>query len=512
MAKPSLPEEPVLTPLEEQDAGAEQLQQACRTPVRSGEGAHASAASSSHSPQRWARTVIPICAAFLLAGTSVSMHHWMAEDAFPPVSAPVSSASKGDVSSDPFSEEDPYESAMNFFSPDVSDPSEDTIESTSGTSSEDTSSQPVSSKPVSSKPVSSKPVSSKPVSSQPVSSKPVSSQPVSSKPVSSQPVSSQPVSSAPSSSTPVSSQTSSVPASSAPASSQAPSSQPTSSTPVSSTPVSSESPFGTLTVKKFDGTVVTGNTEDILAQIVEAEMGVTYHEEALKAQTVAAYTYIKNKTGITSQPMKTASTKVKQAVNEVLGQMLLYNGAPINAMYSACTAGKTANVQEIFGGPALPYLVSVDSEVDLAYTQWREISHTYTAEQVKNAIQKAYGFDVSVCEDKSQWIYVDSYDSSGLYVKWLRIYDPTDTADLHRLVRGYAAVDKIFTPANTGYNTRSYAYTITYNAEDETFTVTTNGYGHGVGMSQYGANSYAKQGYDYEWILLHYYPGVTLSK
>ena len=255
-----------------------------------------------------------------------------------------------------------------------------------------------------------------------------------------------------------------------------------------------------------------------MAQIVEAEMGSSYPIEALKAQAVATYSYILNKTGITTQPMKTASKPVKKAVEAVLGQVLLYDGKPINAMYSACTAGKTANVADIFGGKALPYLVSVDSAVDLEYTSWQGISHTYTAEQVRNALQTAYGFDVSVCEDKSQWISVDSYDANNLYVKWLRIYDPTDTNDYHRLVRGYAAIDKIFTVANTGFNTRSYAYTITYDAgdaanpEDDTFTVTTYGYGHGVGMSQYGAKSYANQGYDYEWILNHYYPNATLSK
>ena len=262
-----------------------------------------------------------------------------------------------------------------------------------------------------------------------------------------------------------------------------------------------------------------------MAQIVEAEMGSSYPIEALKAQAVATYSYILNKTGITTQPMKTASKPVKKAVEAVLGQVLLYDGKPINAMYSACTAGKTANVADIFGGKALPYLVSVDSAVDLEYTSWQGISHTYTAEQVRNALQTAYhqkyGIDFSTCVTE-QLISEQVYDDNGLYVKKLRIYDPANPAGTDdypsRLVPGYDAIDKIFTVANTGFNTRSYAYTITYDAgdaanpEDDTFTVTTYGYGHGVGMSQYGAKSYANQGYDYEWILNHYYPNATLSK
>ncbi|MGN0661246.1 MAG: SpoIID/LytB domain-containing protein, partial [Oscillospiraceae bacterium] len=111
-------------------------------------------------------------------------------------------------------------------------------------------------------------------------------------------------------------------------------------------------------------TNVTADAFTIICRTVQAEMGERFEKEALKAQAVAAYSYIMSQSKVPVLPLSaTVSDKVRQAVSEVNGMAVYYDGGYAQTVYCASSAGATANSQDIWGG-YLPYLVSVDCPVD----------------------------------------------------------------------------------------------------------------------------------------------------
>ncbi|HHW46188.1 MAG TPA: SpoIID/LytB domain-containing protein [Clostridiales bacterium] len=282
-----------------------------------------------------------------------------------------------------------------------------------------------------------------------------------------------------------------------------------SSGPTSSEPTSSELPTPEpviLSVKnQYTGKIVTGNATDIIAQIIEAEMGSGFHIEALKAQAVATYSWLLCNgaaTGKTpSVPMKEPGQKAIEAANAVAGLRVLYNGQVAQAYYFAISAGYTANCEDIWVA-SLPYLKSVESSVDKNVSQFQTI-RSYKASDVQKWIKEEFGIDVSKL-DKNEW-FKCTYDANGLYVKTVTIGNQS--------FKGTVLRERLFTSSRVGAANvlRSSAYTISYNKEEDKFTFVVKGYGHGVGMSQVGANAYAKSGWTFEQILKHYYTGVTIG-
>ena len=106
------------------------------------------------------------------------------------------------------------------------------------------------------------------------------------------------------------------------------------------------------------------------------------------------------------------------------------------------------------------------------------------------------GIDLNKITDKNKW-FTCSYDVNGLYCKKVKIGREEK--------KGTYLRDTFFS-----YDLRSSAYTISYNKDEDNFIFTVKGYGHGVGMSQAGANQYAKSGWNYEQILKHYFTGLEL--
>ena len=303
--------------------------------------------------------------------------------------------------------------------------------------------------------------------------------------------------------------------------SSAPSSSTVSSRPVgsagssSSSAGSSQSSAPTPAVKlpnitvtnQSTGQKVNGNAADILAQVIEAEMGSGYHLEALKAQTVAAYSWLicngALKGGAPAVPMKPAGARAKQAVKEVAGVVAVYGGNVAQTYYYAISAGHTANCQDVWLG-SLPYLVSVDSSVDKNISGYQTV-RSYRAADVAKWVKETTGVDLTALSDKSKWFQC-RYDAHGLYVKTVTIGGKLSK-------KGPYLREQIFTSARVGSANvlRSSAYTITYNKAEDKFIFTVRGYGHGIGMSQVGANAYAKNGWSFEQILKHYYKGITLG-
>lgn len=263
-----------------------------------------------------------------------------------------------------------------------------------------------------------------------------------------------------------------------------------------------------------DGNIIEYSAKDYVFGVVAAEMPALYDEEALKAQAVAAYTFacyrLQNNTNaeydISAEPdaaqcfiTRSEATarwgekadeytkKIDNCVNAVEGELLTYDGMPVFAAYHAISSGKTNSCADVWGSD-LPYLKSVSSVGDsLADKYLSEV--TFSSEEVAEKLK-----DIATVSGEAQNYFGNIKTTDNGYVKALTFCGKT--------VSGAEICSAL--------DLRSSNFEITF--VDGKFTFTVKGYGHGVGMSQTGADYMAKQGSSYEEILLHYYTDVTLQK
>ena len=258
--------------------------------------------------------------------------------------------------------------------------------------------------------------------------------------------------------------------------------------------------------------------EEYLIGVLPAEMPPSFNLEALKAQAVAARTFIINREGASDETHKGATVctdpshckaymsedeaenkwgiewdktyknKIKRAITETRGQILTYDNEPISAVFHSTSSGKTENSEDVWQN-ALPYLRSVESEGEDKSPRFKS-SEEITIDEFKQKI-KSLNKDVSFSNNKKEWIGNITYNESGS-VKTIEISG--------KEFKG--------TDIRTLFGLRSANFKITI-GDKVTFDVTGNG--HGVGMSQYGANHAAENGYTYDEILKKYYLGVELS-
>ena len=247
------------------------------------------------------------------------------------------------------------------------------------------------------------------------------------------------------------------------------------------------------------GAIIKGDYMDIIPAIVEAEMGSGFSKEALKAQAVAAYCWLINagsqSGSAPSVPMKTASDKVESACREVYGVKVKYKGETAQTYYYAISAGYTANCKDVWWAD-IPYLRAVKSEGDEDYSGFKT-TVKYSASELKSRVKDTYGVSLSGVS-KSEWFKI-THDENNAYVRSVNIGGK-------KSVSGSSFRDSLLQ-----YELRSTAFAVKYNKSSDTFTFTVRGWGHGVGLSQVGANYYAKKGWSYTDILTHYYPGTTVS-
>lgn len=276
------------------------------------------------------------------------------------------------------------------------------------------------------------------------------------------------------------------------------------SVPVSSKP--SESSSNTSgnsgdTLKVSIGGVTTEmDAYSAICQIVEGEMGSSFSPEALKAQAVAAYSYIKyeNKAGRSpSLPMRTPSQKVQSAVSSVIGQAVYYNGSIAFTPYHASSAGYTNSSAEVWGG-SYSYLTNVSSAYDPS-SGYKNVIATVPVTTVKNGLESFLGITLDE-NDPQGWMKITAVNQGG-YVTKLTVTDANGQT--------YSTTGRKLRENILNYALKSHAFTFT--CDGTNFIFTTNGYGHGVGMSQTGANGYAvNEGWNYKQILSHYYPGTSV--
>ena len=284
-----------------------------------------------------------------------------------------------------------------------------------------------------------------------------------------------------------------------------------------------EKPEGMLSISLYDR--ASGKTEEMplekyIIGVVGAEMPASFPLEALKAQAVAARTYaVRHMTafggsGCSGADICTDSgccqsyksteqlrekfggeaerymDKLRQAVYETEGEYAAYNGEPIEALYHSSAGGRTEDAQNVFSA-ALPYLVGVDSPGE-------ETAGKYAAEvrvslgEFTNRVNKKWPAARLKKNRLGEQVRVVSRYDSGR-VKELKLNKVTVSGrELRRL-----------------FDLNSANFTLSIG---EGVTIRTRGYGHGVGMSQYGARAMALEGAGYEEILKHYYTGINIRK
>lgn len=272
------------------------------------------------------------------------------------------------------------------------------------------------------------------------------------------------------------------------------------------------------------GEIVAMDINDYLRGVVPSEMPPSYNIEALKAQAVVARTYtyrkmmshgegddadmcdnhthcqafydkdtlfsIWRKRGFSEELIKEYWNKINEAVVSTQDQVITYNGGYIKAFFHASSPYKTENIDQIWGGEKLPYLVSVENKEKEDYAN-RTSQVTVSFSDFVTKIKEKYGKEVTIDECKSTCI--NEYTTSGR-VKNIKVGEQVISAENLRTMFALKSTD----------------FTININDENITFNVT--GYGHGVGMSQVGADTYASEGYSYIDIIKHYYTGVEISK
>lgn len=257
------------------------------------------------------------------------------------------------------------------------------------------------------------------------------------------------------------------------------------------------------------GVTVSGSALDIVSRVTQNEVGYTFAPEAIKAQAVAAYTYIKycNKYG--SYPSVILSDSVNDSVRtltaSVIGQAVYCDGSLIQAVYSASSAGSTASSESVWGN-YYSYLTSVYCELDEQYDPNYGRTATFSADDMKSRIYSKTG--ISLTGSPAEWFTIDKR-VDGKYVEQMSI------GGYHSYIDSDGDTVKIsgrvFRQRIMGYDIRSSAFDISYDAATDSFTITTYGYGHGVGLSQNGANALATYwGWDYKQILEFYYTGTEV--
>ena len=269
-----------------------------------------------------------------------------------------------------------------------------------------------------------------------------------------------------------------------------------------------------------------GKTEDMdiaeyLVGVVAAEMPASAHEEALKAQAVASYTYAQHRMEIAGvkaisdsgaseqeyipreerehrwgEKFALYEAKLQEAVAAVSGKRVTYEGQPIFAAFHSVSHGKTESSANYWGGTDYPYLQPAESPGDRLAPDYTK-TVTFTSAEMRDFLQKAekeQNHKLALDNNPAKWFGKPVRSSSGM-VQEIAVGGQAFSGRELRELLGLRSAD----------------FTVDYDEKEDAFAVTTRGHGHSVGMSQYGADFMARQGSDYAEILKHYYQGCEVG-
>lgn len=278
--------------------------------------------------------------------------------------------------------------------------------------------------------------------------------------------------------------------------------------------------YGTIKLLHAD----TNEVEEValdtyLCNVVSAEMPVDFEKEALKAQAIVARTYtiykINNKKHDNADICDDSTccqawvskedrlarwadnkeekwAKIEECVNETKGKIITYNNQPINAFFHSNSGGKTELPVDVWGGGTnMPYLQVVETSGEDGYTQYNS-EVELTNEEILEKLKTKYS-DIQIDFNNEEDIKILEYTASGR-VKTIKFGNHEISGTEARSIFGLRATN----------------FQITKTEGKVKFTVI--GYGHGVGMSQTGADSMAKNGSTAEDIIKHFYVGVEIKE
>lgn len=255
--------------------------------------------------------------------------------------------------------------------------------------------------------------------------------------------------------------------------------------------------------------VITVNGQEIeakeaIARIVTAETDSGFNAETLKAQAIITYTYLKYRdTNWRISNLTIADNYTQEAmdaVNEVFGHYLTFNDKVAFTPYCRMSAGKTANASTVFGNN-FTYLKSVASASDKQRDGYKK-EILLTADDIK-AGALAFDSTIEFPEDVSKWLTINAHDTAV----------STGTGYVEKITVGNKEVSGVTFIYDIMKNKdlSSPCFSLSYDAESGTYTITTFGDGYGVGMSQLGADNMAVSGTKYDKILDQYFPGTFLK-
>lgn len=278
--------------------------------------------------------------------------------------------------------------------------------------------------------------------------------------------------------------------------------------------------YGTISLlHKKMGEVEQVNLDEYLCNVVSAEMPANYEIEALKAQAIVARTYtiykILNKKHDTADICDDSTCcqawiskddrlarweesqresnwqKIVSAVNDTKGKIITYDDKPIDAFFHSNSGGVTEVPVNVWGGTGYPYLQSVETSGEDTYTQYSS-EVVFTQEQLINKLKEKYS-DISIDFSNSDDIKIMEY---------------TESTRVKTVKFGNHEISGVEARSLLGLRSTNFEISI----DDDNIKFSVKGYGHGVGMSQTGADSMAKQGSSAEDIIKHFYTGVEVSE
>lgn len=270
---------------------------------------------------------------------------------------------------------------------------------------------------------------------------------------------------------------------------------------------------------KKTGEVEQVKLDEYLCNVVSAEMPATFEQEALKAQAIVARTYtiykILNKKHDNADICDDSTCcqawiskddrlakweenqresnwqKICSAVNETSGKIITYENKPIDAFFHSNSGGITEVPVNVWGGTGYPYLQSVETSGENTYTQYAS-EVTLSQEELINKLKEKYS-DISID-------FTNSED--------IKILEYTESTRVKTVKFGNHEISGV--EARTLFGLKSTNFEISRDGNNIKFSV--KGYGHGVGMSQTGADSMAKNGSRAEEIIKHFYTGVEITE
>lgn len=259
--------------------------------------------------------------------------------------------------------------------------------------------------------------------------------------------------------------------------------------------------------------------DDYLYNVVSSEMPADFEIEALKAQAVVARTYtiykVNNKKHENADICDDSTCcqawiskenrlekwevdkrdsnwqKICNCVNATKGKIITYENLPINAFFHSNSGGKTELPVNVWGGTNYPYLQAVETAGEDGYSQYASEVNVTREDLIKKMKEKYSDFQINFDDEND-----------------LKILEFTDSGRVKTLKIGNHEISGV--EARTILGLKSTNFEI--QKEDNNIKFLVKGYGHGVGMSQTGADTMAKEGSNYEDIIKHFFTGVEITE